>query len=280
MALREKANRFFHNFELDSALVYFNQLFVTAPDDEELIGTIAAIENAIKVQREQETKLRAAEQERQQYLSSYYDQATAFYGKKYYRAALDMLNLIFDVDPENVRAHALKEEIEESMASQIAHYFEVAHLAEQEGRFTAAIDAYNSILELEPDNSVAAGGKRKALSSLDLAKQLNQAIQLFNEGKFDEAEGRFRAVLEVNPNETVAREYLGRIAAAQKHTATLEDLQADRTVWGLYLDGMRYYRDKEYDKAIEVWQKVLEAYPGQPNTLENIELARRRLKSQ
>ena len=46
------------------------------------------------------------------------------------------------------------------------------------------------------------------------------------------------------------------------------------------LDGLRYMRNKEYQKAIDAWQKVLEKYPNNSNTLNNIEQARLRLGAQ
>ena len=39
-------------------------------------------------------------------------------------------------------------------------------------------------------------------------------------------------------------------------------------------------RDQQFQKAIDVWQKVLETYPNQLNTLNNIEQARLRLKAE
>ena len=39
-------------------------------------------------------------------------------------------------------------------------------------------------------------------------------------------------------------------------------------------------RDRDYQKAIDAWQKVLEAYPNNTSTLNNIEQARLRLQSE
>ena len=39
-------------------------------------------------------------------------------------------------------------------------------------------------------------------------------------------------------------------------------------------------RNKEYNKAINAWNKVLEKYPNNVNTLNNIEQAKLRLKSE
>ena len=39
-------------------------------------------------------------------------------------------------------------------------------------------------------------------------------------------------------------------------------------------------RNQEYEEAIKAWEKVLQAYPGNENTLNNIEQARLRLLSE
>ena len=39
-------------------------------------------------------------------------------------------------------------------------------------------------------------------------------------------------------------------------------------------------RDKKYSEAIAAWQKVLNTYPDNPNTLNNIDQASLRLKAE
>ena len=78
----------------------------------------------------------------------------------------------------------------------------------------------------------------------------------------------------------VAIEYLRKIDATEEGAATLEDIHRDRVIWQHYLDGLRYMRNKEYQNAIDAWNKVLEVYPNNVNTLNNIEQARLRLEAE
>jgi tetratricopeptide (TPR) repeat protein len=279
-ALKDTANMYMHQFRLDSALAYFEKLYTEEPQNQEYIGTIAAIENAQRVQREQEERLRATQIEIAQFLQSYYDQARLFYEKKYYTAASDLLKLIFDIQPDNDAALALQRDIYAQVASDIAALTGNAKQAEAAGNRFETIEACDRILGLDSTNVWARQTRDRALSGMDVAKHLNIGIELFNKGETAEAAKRFRSVLEARPGDVVALEYLKKIDASVSHVATLEDLQQDRTVWPLYLDGLRYMRDKEYDKAIAAWQNVLKAYPNQPNTLNNIEQARLRMKTE
>jgi tetratricopeptide (TPR) repeat protein len=277
---KEKADMFYDRFRLDSALTYYHRALAFEEDNEEIIGTIAAIENARRIQLEQEQGLREIESELHQSIENYYTQAQSFLAKQYYAAALDMLDLIFDIDREHAGAKRLKQKIEGAMTSEIAQKFETAQAAERAGQYLTAIEAYIRILHLDPSNLQAQEAKQRAVQNLALTEQLNQAIQLFKAGKYIEARHLLHAVLAIDPSEPVALEYLKRIDQSLAQPPTLEDIQKDKATWQLYLDGLRHMRDKEYEKAIEAWEKVLQVYPNNSNTLDNLEQARLRLKSQ
>jgi tetratricopeptide (TPR) repeat protein len=281
-ALMDTANRFFRRFQLDSAGVYFRQALEMQPDNEEIIGTLAAIEDAKRVQREQEEALRAARDDASQTLRTFVAQAEQLLSRKMYRAALDLLSLIFDIDPANLEANVLRNRILNARDAELSEAMGRARLAAEQAKWFDAVEAYNRVLELDPENQAAVQAKRQILAAMDLPERLRLAIELFDRGEFTEARARFEAILEVNPNESIAQEYLRRIREqrAAQPPATLEDLQKDRVYWELYLEGLRHMRNKDYQKAIEAWEKVLQAYPNNVNTINNIEQARLRLGTQ
>jgi tetratricopeptide (TPR) repeat protein len=280
MQLKTKADYFFRQFEFDSALYYYNQSLIYDPGNEEVMETIASIEQAKHLEVEQQNKLRLANRELQQFIDRYYNQAVQFYEKKYYAAARDMLGLIFEIEPENTRAEKLNEDIDNAIKTEIEKNWAQARQAQKDGQLVKAIEAYNRILDLEPDNAEALQARESTLTSLDLSQQLNLGISLFQQGQYDEALSRFQAVLNIDAKNSVALEYMDKIKEAHTKPSTLEDLQKDKNIWNLYLEGIRYMRNKEYQKAIDAWQKVLKVYPGNVNTLHNIEQARLRLESE
>lgn len=277
---KEKADAFYNQFRLDSALTYYHRTLAFDEGNKEIIGTIATIEDARRIQQEQEQKLRQAELELRKTIENYYTQAQSFYVKKYYAAALDMLDLIFDIDSKHPGAKRLKVEIEDAMTSEIGLNLEIAQGAEREGQYLKAVEAYERILDFDPSNEKVQKAKQQVAEHLDLAQQLNLGLELFKTGKYAEARQRFGAVLAIDPAEPVASEYVKRIDQALAKPPTLEDIQKDKVIWQLYLDGLRHMRNKEYEKAIEAWEKVLQAYPNNSNTLNNIEQARLRLNSE
>lgn len=281
-ALMATADRYFRRFQLDSARVYFEQALQMQPNNEEIIGTLAAIEESRRVQEEQEQALRVARESLSQTQHTFITQAEQMLAQKMYRAALDFLGLIFEIDPGNASAIQLRDQIVAARSAELAASLEHAQQAAQAGRWSEAVEAYNRVLELDPDNASAQQAKLQMLAALDLPQRIRLAVELFDRGELTEAATRFRAILDVNPNESMALDYLKRIREQQavRPAATLEDLQKDRETWELYLEGLRFMRNKEYQKAIEAWEKVLQAYPNNANTLDNIEQARLRLGTQ
>ena len=282
MSLMNTADRFFRRFQLDSAKAYFQQALEMQPDNEEIIGTLAAIEESRRVQEEREEALRVAQESVSQTLRTFVAQAEQMLDQKMYRAALDLLGLIFEIDPANVSANELRDRIVTVRDAELAASLENGNQAAQAGRWSEAVEAYNRVLELDPANQTALEAKRQMLAAMDVPQRIRLAIELFDRGELTEAAARFRAILEVRPDESVALDYLSRIQEQQavRPPATFEDLQRDREYWEFYLEGLRYMRNKEYQKAIEMWERVLQAYPDNQNTLNNIEQARLRLGTQ
>ncbi|MEW6049832.1 MAG: PorV/PorQ family protein [Candidatus Zixiibacteriota bacterium] len=277
---KRKGDEFYRQFRLDSALANFQRALAFDENNQEVIGTVAAVDNALRVQREEEQRIQQARSEMERSIAAYFDQAKAFYDKKYYSAASDLLALIFDIDPNNAEASVLQEQIQAARSDEIERTLQSARTASEQGRTLDAITAYSRVLELDSTNAEVRQARAKALSSLDVAQQLNLGIALYNKGRFNDATRQFQAVLKANPEEPLALEYMHKLTTQPRQASTLEDLQRDKQIWPLYLDGLRHMRNRDYEQAIEAWEKVLEAYPDNANARDNLEQARLRLKAE
>lgn len=277
---QEKGSEFYNKQELDSALSYYQRALAFDQSNRQIINTISDIEKEKEIELSKAQAKRETELEQNKYIETYYTQAQNFYVRKYYPAALDMLELILDVEPEHEQAYSLKNIIMGTILNEITESMGKARKARQNGELVRAIELYTRILYLDPGNTKAQRELEVVAPRLDLAGQLNNGMELFKQGKFNEARKVFNTVLAASPDEPVAKEYLSRLQESIESSSTLEMIQHDRSIWPLYLDGLRYMRNKEYTKAIEAWEKVLEAYPNNENTLRNIEQARLRLDSE
>ena len=277
---KEKANEYHHRFMLDSALAYYQRALAFDEHNNEIIGIIAGIENSIKISQETESRNRQYMFEINSTRVTFLTQAQNFFDKKYYHAALDMLQLILDSNPNDADAVVFRDRIDSVMTDVLQREISNAEKAEAVGDNLGAIEAYDRILEIDPNNSTALDGLRSIASRINIAQQLNSGIQSYNNNNLRKAKKTFSAVLSIDKNNPVAIEYLKKIDLSEVKQTTLEDLQKNKDIWQLYLDGLRYMRNKEYQNAIDAWDKVLEEYPNNVNTLNNIEQARLRLKSE
>ena len=210
-SFKNKADAFYRELSLDSALTYYQRALAFDEKNQTILGTIAAIENVQKIKATEERRIFDAQHEMEQTINTYYEQANFLYSRKYYPAANDLLNLILDIDSTNVKAVALKAQVRQAITDEIASKKLEAQTSEKAGHVLAAIEAYNRVLELAPNDPEAKQGKQRLSAGLDLAQQLRGAIDLFNKGQLEDARRQFEAVLRIKPDEPVALDYLGRM---------------------------------------------------------------------
>ena len=221
-------------------------------------------------------------------IDAYILQADSFIKKKYYVAALALLDFVKNLDSSNKIAFALEQRIQSDREKDIKKYIQAATLAEHKLDYAAALDSYYNVLKLNPFNKAAIDYRRKLFKKLSRNEQLNLAIKSYRQGHKTKARTLFEGAVAIEPDNQLALGYLRHLdrsssqARAQGSTepVTLETLQAAKEIWPLYLEGLKHMRDKKYSEAIAAWQKVLNTYPDNPNTLNNIDQASLRLKAE
>ncbi|MFH1700078.1 MAG: PorV/PorQ family protein [Candidatus Zixiibacteriota bacterium] len=155
---------------------------------------------------------------------------------------------------------------------------EIANSSFDNGDYVTAYDKYNTVLMYDFQNELGRTGSQLAEKKLNLAQHLNLGLEYYNQGKYISSQRTLRMVLGLNPGNKTAQEYLDKIAERIHQSPSLEDLQKDTRIWNVYLEGLESFRRGEYENAIRLWENVLEVYPNNRNTIENIEQARLRLK--
>ena len=85
---------------------------------------------------------------------------------------------------------------------------------------------------------------------------------------------------EITPPETPETEDASPEQAAAPETEEKQPLSDEEKeqVKSLYKEGMKYFTQKDYLKAIEAWRKVLEIDPDNESVRRNLEDAEQRLK--
>lgn len=249
---------------------------VSIKADELLIDKIGKDKQTEKEKAKTKTK------EQKILIDAYILQTDSFIKKKYYVAALALLDFVKNLDSSNKKAYALEKRIQSEREIDIKKYIQIATLAEHNFDYAAALDSYYKVLELNPFNKVAIDYRRNLFKKLNLAKKLQLGISSYKRGNKRRARELLEDVLLLEPGNEAAIDYLAQIGKtkAKAELSTLETLQADKEIWPLYLEGLKFMREKKYSEAIDAWQKVLKAYPDNLNTINNINQASLRLKAE
>ena len=283
---KEKADTYFYDSQLDSALMYYKRAHDFDPDNVEVKTRIEMISHVLYEKRT--TPPPPLPEEKPQSISNgqtekivrlYLEQSRAFYNEGYYAPALELLEQILLMNPQHKEAKQLSIKIGHEIEAKTDNYLTQAQAAEKSGEIAKAVEAYTRVLELNPSHPVARQGRERLFQLLSIPEKLYLGIKQFEQNQFTQARSQFEAVLSIDSTNEIARYYLDKMQSptTQPKETTLEQLQADAAIWPLYLEGLKYMRDKQYQKAVDAWEKVLKVYPNSSHTINNINQARLRL---
>ncbi|MBN2227789.1 MAG: PorV/PorQ family protein [candidate division Zixibacteria bacterium] len=271
------ADDFYASQQMDSAYAYYQRALAYKEDDQETKNRIDELAQRMETEKDQvREELNRAEQDRS-LADSYYRQAESMSEQGSLDAALRIAEQGRIDFPDDQRFNDLKSRITQKRAERIEQLTADGKTAEKERRFTDALMFYNQVLTLAPGNVAVKQSVENVKKEITIAGLIFEGTELYTTKNLSESKRRFEQVVELDPGNRVANEYLSRISAVMKEVTDLEDLQKDEQVWQIYLNALEHFRDGEYQQAIELWQQVLQYYPGNVNTINNIEQAKLRL---
>ena len=276
---KDLADEYYRNNSFDSAYIFYHRALAFNEDDQSSRTRISQIDETRKALYERARREKSEKDIIQPILDDYYTQAKTFTDKGSYGAALDLIKLALEVSPNDQKFVVLRDRTVEIREAEIRRLMGFASKAEKDGRYADAITLYDRILEISPDNAAVKQLIAKTSAELYNAQLISKAMELYTNGNLSEAKSRFEEALKEYPDNRVAREYIIKISAAMEEASELEDLQKDEMVWKTYLTALKHFRNGDYETAIKLWEEVLKGYPGNKNTIKNIEQARLRLQS-
>jgi tetratricopeptide (TPR) repeat protein len=277
---KSKADGFYRADNVDSALSYYQRALAYRPDDPELLGKISMLTQMRDQKILAEGSELNSEASRRAILDNYYNRADRFLTDGNLNEARTWIDMALKLEPDQARFHALNSRLNDEVAARTANLLSQASTAENDGRLFDAIMDYTQILNLSPNNVIAEQMRKRAASSIDGIQITGLGLEAYYKNDFETARQKFTEALEVDKNNRVAREYLNRITTPSPvpETEKREDLRQDVETWKIYLNALRHYQDGEYEEAIKLWKQILEKYPGNEETLENIRQAELRMR--
>ncbi|HSG27048.1 MAG TPA: tetratricopeptide repeat protein, partial [Candidatus Krumholzibacterium sp.] len=115
---------------------------------------------------------------------------------------------------------------------------------------------------------------RAANRRLITIENFENALRAFSEGRYSDAATLLEQVLQRQPDHQEARDLLSRV---RRKMTPLTDAEKEE-IRLLYIQGMKHFTQKDYARAIEVWNQILEIDPENESVRKNIDEARQRIE--
>jgi tetratricopeptide (TPR) repeat protein len=155
------------------------------------------------------------------------------------------------------------------------------------GEWGNAISQWKNALKLDPSNTELsefikiAERKREQEEAFEKAEVLyRNGLAHYNEGKIKEAIIELEEAIKLNPHHTRAQDCL---VGAREKVATVskeeEEKRRREIIEKHYFQGIDYYAEGKYNKAIEEWDEVLRIDPEHKGAREYIDKARDKIAS-
>ena len=148
-----------------------------------------------------------------------------------------------------------------------------------QGKYEEALVEFNKILTIEPNDKDAIAyiektqlatekskdiaDRRETLTRIEQVRKYRENAKSYYRGKrYDDAINELKKILAIDPTDTDAIEYMELMEEMKLFGAKIGE--AER-LEDMVNKGKQYLRDKDYDKAIEIWKQVLKEkadYPG------------------
>lgn len=210
-------------------------------------------------------------------LNQLHKQALAYFEKEDYERAIEEWKKMLEVSPENAIAkeHIAKAEadLERSLLSLINRADQLA----RQGDWYAAIRILDRARRLNPDENkiklidqkVAQYDKR-----LNFDELYQQGYRYYRIKDYQNALSSFEKALSYEPNNDKVKKAF--FDAKSRVNAKKEPLVG--TVKEEYMNGIRFFRAGEYQKALDLWEALLQTQPYNKYILDSIDMAREKIE--
>jgi tetratricopeptide (TPR) repeat protein len=251
-------------------------------------------ERAVELKDEIGTAIIAAQQEQTRnaekaiLIDQHFRLGIEHYGNSEYLLARAEWRNILAIEPEHEQALEYQRLTEEKLRERTQSYLDEAAAHERAGRLPEALGVWNVVRMIDPENESAPAAIERIKAQMDTMSRdyeeasrkleiidlFEAAVTAFNEERYEDAILAGQRVLELDPNHEDANDLINR---AQRRLKPLSD-EENEEIRNLHVEAMKYYTQKDYARAIEIWNKILEINPYNESVRKNIEEANQRLE--
>lgn len=172
--------------------------------------------------------------------------------------------------PDIAEITAYIELSDERMGEKIDSLLLASYAARERDALRQALTLVEKVLEIEPTErrALTLREELKTISNRRASELLQQALDFYDDRRYELAAERFHEVLAIDPTDVTSQRYLARMEKEAKlRRNDLEELNNRAT---------NAYTIEDYDTAIRIWEQIIAVDSTFPNVQRNLERARRK----
>jgi len=205
------------------------------------------------------------------------------------RPALLKFQQARELEKDNREAASAVRQADSLIAIQVASDASLAKNLTASGKFLEAYSTWNKVLILDPNNEEARKGIETSKSSvetvgrdlvearkrIDALTLYSNAVRAYEREDYQNAKTQLQEMLKLYPTDQEGLRFSQKIGERLSPARP----KVEENIKKLYIEGMNYFNNGEYEKAIESWKRILAVDPQNETVARNIEKAKARISS-
>lgn len=201
-------------------------------------------------------------------LDDRFARAKRFYDEMNYSAAVKLLQDNLAIDPDHQASKNYLRMANQKLSDLAEQHYGRAQSFYYQKKWDLALQECSLALSLNPNHAGSKELQRMIMANIGQDKLLERGRSYYERGDYLNARSTFRQILQKEPYNSDARNYLDRIEA-----------ELSERCEELFNLGMVKYTEANYEEAIEEWRKILVIDPEHKSAKEYIQKAEQRLEA-
>ncbi len=197
-----------------------------------------------------------------------FSRAKRLYDNMDYASAVKVLQENLSIDPDNQPSQNYLKMANQKLLDLAEQHYQRAINFFNQKKWDLVLQECNLTLSMNKDHFGSRDLQKMALANISLDKLLEKGLAYYERNDYLNARSIFRQVLEKEPGNITARNYLDRIEA-----------EISERVDELFNLGMVKYTEGNYDEAIEEWKKIFDIDPDHKSARDYIQKAQERINA-
>ncbi len=241
------------------ALTEWNTVLVMDPNNAKALGAVQKIKSKTKDQ-----------------VKALLEEGDELRLEKDYSGALQKYQKASKIGSKNTVVRQRLNGVKQDQKTEFEKYYKQGQKSVSSGQLQSALKSLQIASGIDPSNTKVR--ETLFLVRTEIRNKVNglmeEGVSLMENGSKDQAQVKFQQVLELDPNNVKANDYVKRMTGQQSQ----QKVDAEK-IKNLYYDGVNLYINGKIHEAIEKWKECLRQDPEDINAQNNIKKAMVKLQS-